>query len=216
MRSEGALDEEVMRRSAAPANFFPLIIWQSNRPLLERAAMTLQICQFSFYSLALASIAINLALLATGVDYLHAVVELGWAVTVLGLLGSVAYLASGQYLLGRKDEPSFGRALLLAIVFPSGLILVNTRATFDAFATKNTALAWVPTTSAAYSRAWRGRPELAAGLLLPVFAFAEQAWSAPFFAFAAAGLVSIGAMGWTGTGQVPARDTRLPTIARTD
>ena len=30
---------------------------------------------------------------------------------------------------------------------------------------------------------------------LRVFAFAEQAWSAPFFIFAAAGLVSIGAMG---------------------
>jgi hypothetical protein len=191
-------------------------IWQSNRPLWERAAMTLQICQFAFYSLALASVVINLSLLAIGADYLHTVVELGWAVTVLGLLGSVTYLASGQYLLGRKDEPSFGRALLLAIVFPSGLILSNTRATFDAFATRNTVFAWVPTTSAAYSRAWRGRPELATGLLLPLLAFAEQAWSAPFFAFAAAGLLSIGAMGWTGTGQVPARDTRLPIATRTD
>jgi len=191
-------------------------IWQSNRPLWERAAMTLQICQFAFYSLATASVSISLMLMAMGVVYLQSVAELGLSVTVLGLLGSVTYLSSGQYLLGRKDEPSFGRALLLAIIFPSGLILANTWATFDAFATRNTVFAWIPTTSAAYSRAWRGRPELAAGLLLPVFAFAEQAWSAPFFAFAAAGLLSIGAMGWTGTGQVPARDTRLPTIARTD
>ena len=34
-----------------------------------------------------------------------------------------------------------------------------------------------------------------AGVLLPIFAFTEQAWSAPFFVFAVAGLVSIGAMG---------------------
>jgi len=47
---------------------------------------------------------------------------------------------------------------------------------------------------------------LAAGLLLPVFAIAEQAWSAPFFAFAAAGLLSIGAMGWSGTGKASARE----------
>lgn len=191
-------------------------IWQSNRPLWERAAMTLQICQFAFYTLATASASISLTLMAMGVVYLQAVAELGLTVTVLGILGSVTYLWSGQVLLARKDEPSFSSALLLAIVFPSGLILSNTRATFDAFATQNTALAWVPTTSAAYSRVWRGRPELAAGLLLPVFAFAEQAWSAPFFAFAAAGLLSIGAMGWTGTGQVSARDTRLPITTRTD
>ena len=135
-------------------------IWQSNRPLWERAAMTLQICQFAFYTLATASASISLTLMAMGVVYLQAVAELGLTVTVLGILGSVTYLWSGQVLLARKDEPSFSSALLLAIVFPSGLILSNTRATFDAFATQNTALAWVPTTSAAYSRVWRGRPEL--------------------------------------------------------
>ena len=44
-------------------------------------------------------------------------------------------------------------------------------------------------------------PNSRSGFLLPMFAFAEQAWSAPFFVFAAAGLFSIGAMGWTGTGR---------------
>lgn len=181
-------------------------IWKSNRPFWERCAMTLQICQFAFYSLAAASATISLTLMAMGVVYLQSVAELGLTVTVLGLLASVVYLYSGQMLLERSEEPSFARALLLAIVFPSGLILSNTRATFDAFAAKNTVLAWMPTAGAGYGGAWRGRPELAAGLLLPVFAFAEQAWSAPFFAFAAAGLLSIGAMGWSGTGRVPARD----------
>ena len=42
---------------------------------------------------------------------------------------------------------------------------------------------------------WRGVPELVAGLLLPVFAFAESNWSAVFFFFAVSGLVSIGVMG---------------------
>ncbi len=182
-------------------------IWKSNRPLWERAAMTLQICQFAFYTLAAASVAISLTLMAMGVVYLQSVAELGLAVTVLGLSASVTYLYSGQMLLRRTEEPSFARALLLAIIFPSGLILSNTRATFDAFSNTSMVFVRTPKAGAACAGAWRGRPELVAGLLLPVFAFAEQAWSAPFFAFAAAGLLSIGAMGWTGTGRVPARDS---------
>jgi len=178
--------------------------------------MTLQICQFAFYSLALASVAINLTLLATGADYLHAVVELGWAVTVLGLLGSVTYLWAGQFLLARKDEPSFASALLLAIIFPTGLMLSNTRATFDAFSNANMVFVRTPKSGASYAGSWRGRPEIFVGIVLPGIALAEQAWSAPFFAFAAAGLLSIGAMGWTGAGQVPARDARLPISQRTD
>ena len=47
---------------------------------------------------------------------------------------------------------------------------------------------------------WRGLPELVAGVLLPIFAFAESNWSAVFFFFAVAGLVSIGAMGASGAG----------------
>jgi hypothetical protein len=128
----------------------------------------------------------------------------------------VTYLCSGQVLLNRSPDPSFSRTLLLAIIFPTGLILSNTRATFDAFSNANMVFVRTPKAGAAYSGGWRGRPELAAGFLMPVFAFAEQVWSLPFFAFAAAGLLSIGAMGWTGTGQVPARDARLPIGSRTD
>jgi hypothetical protein len=72
-----------------------------------------------------------------------------------------------------------------------------------------------PKAGAVYAGGWRGRPELAAGLLLPVFAFAEQAWSAPFFAFAAAGLLSIGAMGWNGAGQAAARDAAIANNRKT-
>jgi cellulose synthase/poly-beta-1,6-N-acetylglucosamine synthase-like glycosyltransferase len=184
-------------------------IWQSRRPLWERAAMTLQICQFAFYSLAAASASISLTLMAMGVVYLKSVAGLGLSVTVLGLMASVTYLYSGQVLLARKDEPSFGRALLLAIIFPSGLILSNTRATFDAFSNASMVFVRTPKSGAAYSGGWRGRPEIVVGLFLPGIAIIEQAWSAPFFAFAAAGLLSIGAMGWTGTGRVPARDAAI-------
>jgi hypothetical protein len=45
-------------------------------------------------------------------------------------------------------------------------------------------------------------------LVLPIFAFAESAWSAPFFACAVAGLVSIGAMGFSGASLQNARVTR--------
>jgi hypothetical protein len=49
---------------------------------------------------------------------------------------------------------------------------------------------------------------LIAGLFLPAFAFAESAWSAPFFAFAVAGLISIGAMGFSGAAPQSARAWR--------
>ena len=55
-----------------------------------------------------------------------------------------------------------------------------------------------PKAGAAYAGGWRGWPEIVVGLLLPIFALSEQAWSAPFFVFAVAGLVSIGTMGLTG------------------
>lgn len=181
-------------------------IWRSQRPLRERLAMTLQISQFAFYTLAAVSAAISLSLMAMGVVYIQAVAELGLGVTILGLSASLTYLSSGQYLLRRSEEPSFARTLLLAIIFPSGLILSNTRATYDAFAGTSMVFVRTPKAGAVATGGWRGRPELAAGLLLPAFAIAEQAWSAPFFALAATGLISIGVMGWTGTGRVPARD----------
>jgi cellulose synthase/poly-beta-1,6-N-acetylglucosamine synthase-like glycosyltransferase len=182
-------------------------IWKSAFPLWQRVTMTLQICQFAFYSLAAASAVISLTLMAMGVVYLRAVAELGLGVTVLGLLASLTYLYSGQVLLRRENDTAFARSLLLAIIFPSGLVLSNTRATFDAFSNTSMVFVRTPKAGAAYSGGWRGRPELTAGLLVTVFTFVEQAWSAPFFAFAALGLFSIGAMGWSGTGQVPARDS---------
>ena len=56
------------------------------------------------------------------------------------------------------------------------------------------------------SAAGAALPELVAGVLLPIFAFAESNWSALFFFFAVAGLVSIGAMGAIGA----ARTVRQP------
>ena len=181
-------------------------IWTSNFPLWKKAAVTLQICQFSFYTLAFASAVISLTLMAMGVVYLKTVAGLGLIVTAIGLLASVSYLYMGQVMLGREYAPFFLRSLLLAIVFPSGLILANTRATFEAFSNVKSVFQRTPKAGAAHIGSWRGRPELFVGVLLPVFALTEQAWSAPFFAFAAAGLLSIGAMGWTGAAPSPARD----------
>ena len=87
--------------------------------------------------------------------------------------------------------------LLLAVVFPSGLILANTRATFEAFFSTRMDFHRTPRAGEIHAGGWRGVPELVVGACcLPIFAFAESAnWSALFFVFAVAGLVSIGAMG---------------------
>jgi cellulose synthase/poly-beta-1,6-N-acetylglucosamine synthase-like glycosyltransferase len=178
-------------------------IWASPLSPLVKAALTLRVCQFAFYTLAAASVLISLTLMALGAVYLKPVTELGLGVSALGLIASLSYLYTGQALLGRSEEPYLPLSLLLAIIFPSGLILANTRATFEALF--GTPMDFTPTPKAGGVAigAWRGHPEIFVGLFLPGFALAEQAWSAPFFIIAAAGFLSIGAMGRSGTGGVP-------------
>jgi len=174
-------------------------IWTSAIPLWKKAAMTLQMCQFAFYMLAFTSGAISLTLMYMGVVYLAGVAILGLVVTLLGLSCSIFYLWLGQRMLERHKEPRLIPSLLLAVVFPSGLILANTRATYDAFFSTHMDFNRTTRVGETYKGRWRGGPELAAGLLLPAFALAEQPIGAPFFFFAVAGLVSIGVMGVAGS-----------------
>jgi len=175
------------------------LVWGSAQPLWLKAAMTLQMCQFAFYSLAFTSAVISLTLMYMDVVYLQGVAMLGLAVTAFGLGSSLAYLWLGQKLLGRDRMIGLHRSLLLAMVFPSGLVLANARATYEAFFSRTMAFQRTLRPGERDAGGWRGGPELITGLLLPAFAFAEQVWSAPFFAFAVAGLVSIGAMGFSGS-----------------
>jgi len=181
-------------------------IWGSEFPLWKKLVLSFQICQFAFYTLALSSAVISLTLMAMGVVYIQTVATLGLSVSALGLIASLGYLYLGQVILGREGAPYLARALLLGIVFPSGLILSNSRATFEAFFGGEMVFTRTLRAGERYVGGWRGTPELVAGVLLPIFAFAEQAWSAPFFVFAVAGLVSIGAMGFSGSVPAPARD----------
>jgi cellulose synthase/poly-beta-1,6-N-acetylglucosamine synthase-like glycosyltransferase len=174
-------------------------IWASDMPLWKKAAMSLQMIQFAFYTLAFASAAISLTLMYMGVVYILSVSLLGLSVSALGLIASTAYLYLGQRMLGRERMPCIARSIALAVVFPSGLILANTRATYEAFFSSHMNFQRTLRSGERYAGGWRGGPELVAGLLLPIFAFTEQAWSAPFFFFAVTGLVSIGAMGLSGS-----------------
>ncbi len=184
-------------------------IWASDMPLWKKAAMSLQMIQFAFYTLAFASAAISLTLMYMGVVYILSVSLLGLSVSALGLIASTAYLYLGQAMLGRERLPCIARSIALAVVFPSGLILANTRATYEAFFSSHMNFHRTLRSGERYAGGWRGGPELVAGLLLPIFAFTEQAWSAPFFFFAVTGLVSIGAMGLSGsTNALPRREIR--------
>ena len=109
------------------------LVWKSALPLGRKVAMTLQMCQFAFYTLAFTSAAISLFMMSVGLPPYPAVAILGLIVTFLGLSCSVGYLWLGQRMLGQEHEKRLYRALVLAVVFPSGLILANTRATFEAF-----------------------------------------------------------------------------------
>ncbi len=184
-------------------------VWTSDMPLWKKAAMTLQMCQFAFYTLAFTSAVISLSLMYMGVVPYPGLARLGLLVTGFGLASSIGYLYLGQRMLGLHHEPRLRRALLLAVVFPSGLILANTRATFEAFF--STRMDFNRTTRVGEKQVggWRGVPELLAGVLLPIFAFAESNWSAVFFFFAVSGLVSIGVMGASGQRE-PARQRITP------
>jgi cellulose synthase/poly-beta-1,6-N-acetylglucosamine synthase-like glycosyltransferase len=173
-------------------------VWAGAMPVWKKAAMTLQMCQFAFYMLAFASAVISLTLMGMGVVYYPGVTWLGLMVTALGIFSSIGYLYLGQRMLDRQHEEKLLPSLLLAVVFPSGLILANTRATLDAFFSSQTDFSgWHRTTRVGEIQkgGWRGVPELVVGVVLPVFAFAESNWSALFFFFAVSGLVSIGTMG---------------------
>jgi cellulose synthase/poly-beta-1,6-N-acetylglucosamine synthase-like glycosyltransferase len=184
------------------------LLWASRMPLWIKAAMTLQMCQFGFYTLAFSSATISLTLMYMGAVYMQSVGSLGLFVTAFGLGSSFTYVWLGQKLLGRDRMIGLHRSLLLSVVFPSGLVLANTRATWEAFFSTQMNFTRTLRAGERYSGGWRGGPELIAGLFLPIFAFAESAWSAPFFAFAVAGLISIGAMGFSNASVTDARVTR--------
>lgn len=187
-------------------------IWASRLPLSHKLAMSLQMCQFAFYTLAFVSAVISLALMYIGAVYIPAIGTFGLAVTAFGLGTSLAYLFVGQKLLGRHRAIGLHRTLILSLVFPSGLILANTKATMEAFFNRQTEFTRTLRSGERYSGGWRGAPELMAGFFLPVFALIESAWSAPFFAIAVAGLVSIGVMGFSGA--TPRRDVQRVTARK--
>ena len=171
------------------------VIWGSDMALWKKAAMTLQMCQFSFYTLAFTSAAISLTLMGMALPYYPGVNWFGLLATALGVFSSIGYLYLGQRMLGRDHEKRLIPSLLLAVVFPSGLILANTRATFDAFFSSRMDFNRTTRVGEIHKGGWRGIPELVVGVVLPVYAFAESNWSALFFFFAVSGLVSIGTMG---------------------
>jgi hypothetical protein len=87
---------------------------------------------------------------------------------------------------------------VLAVMFPSGLILANTRATWEAFFSTRMDFTRTIRAGEVHSGGWRGVPELlAASFVVSILAYANSNWSALFFIFAVSGLMSIGTMGAT-------------------
>ena len=174
------------------------LVWASDKPFGIKLAMSGQMCQFAFYTLAFTSAAISLVMMSVGIKPYPAVAYLGVAVTFLGLSCSIGYLWFGQRMLGRDGADKLYRTLVLALVFPSGLILANTWATLEAFF--STRMDFIRTLRAGeiVAGGWRGAPELIVGIFVAALAVAESNWNALFFVFAVSGLVSIGTMGATG------------------
>jgi len=173
-------------------------IWGSKLPFGIKTAMTAQMCQFAFYTLAFTSAAISLFMISVGLPPYPAVAVLGLVVTLVGLSCSIGYLWLGQRVLGREGAQKLYRTLVLAVVFPTGLVLANTRATWEAFFSTHMDFTRTIRAGETQSGGWRGVPELLAGaFVVSILAFANSNWSALFFIFAVSGLMSIGTMGAT-------------------
>jgi cellulose synthase/poly-beta-1,6-N-acetylglucosamine synthase-like glycosyltransferase len=185
------------------------LVWASAKPLAVKLAMTAQMCQFAFYTLAFTSAAISLTMMAVGIKPYDIVADLGIVVTIVGLACSIGYLWFGQRMLNRERAEGLYRTLVLAVVFPSGLILANTWATLEAFF--STRMDFIRTLRAGeiVKGGWRGAPELIVGASVGTLAVVESSWAALFFVFAVSGLVSIGTMGATGAVMKPAPRPRI-------
>ena len=170
-------------------------VWESTLPVWKKAVMTAQMCQFAFYILAFTSATISLFMMTMGIKPYPAVTILGLIVTFLGLSISLTYLWLGQRMLGRQHESRLIPSMVLAVVFPSGLILANTRATLEAFLSRRMDFVRTMRPGEVQKGGWRGVPELAAGIFVAVLSVAESNVAALFFFFAVSGLVSIGTMG---------------------
>ena len=172
-------------------------VWASDKPLGVKLAMTGQMCQFVFYSLAFTSAAISLFMLSVGLPPYPAVKVLGLVVTFLGLSCSIGYLWLGQRMLGRERADRLYRTLVLAVVFPTGLILANTWATLEAFF--STRMDFIRTIRAGeiHSGGWRGGPEILVGVFVATLSITMNSVGALFFVIAVSGLMSIGTMGAT-------------------
>src|SRR3569832_2563404 len=86
-------------------------IWGSDMPLWKKTAMSLQMIQFAFYTLAFFSAVIGLTLMYMGVTYIASVSALGLSVSALGLVASTSYLYLGQVMLGRERLPCIARSI---------------------------------------------------------------------------------------------------------
>ena len=69
-------------------------------------------------------------------------------------------------MLGRQRESRLIPSLLLAVVFPSGLILANTRATLEAFFSNRMDFVRTMRPGEIQKGGWRGVPELVAGVFV--------------------------------------------------
>ena len=132
-----------------------------------------------------------------GVVYYPGVAMLGLVVTFLGLVCFHRLSVAGPAHAGPPARSQACIAsLLLAVVFPSGLILANTRATFEAFFSSRMDFNRTTRVGEIQKGGWRGVPELVVGVFVADLSPSPNAnWSALFFFFAVSGLVSIGAMG---------------------
>jgi cellulose synthase/poly-beta-1,6-N-acetylglucosamine synthase-like glycosyltransferase len=172
-------------------------IWRSGMPVKAKTAVTLQLLQCLFYPLAVLAMCNTILFLTVGLDQPVLLSILGITSTVIGMVGTSAFLLSGRLAIRRHRLAEGPIDLLITLALNAGLALSNSGGVIEAVMGRRSGFVRTPKKGSARSSGYRtmtanGVPELLASGVLFTMLLLEIAWYLPFLAVSASGLLIVG------------------------
>lgn len=176
------------------------LVWRSGAlPLWQRLMVTLQMAQPLAFLIGLACTLLGLPLIAGAVVATPELTRLAVAASLLGILGTLGFLAAG---VSRETAARAPRELVGTLFLTTGLLISNARAGIEALLGHRSEFVRTPKsgtetgnpTRSASALGHYGMMELGAGLGLLGFALLERPLSAFYLTLVIGGLLILGLM----------------------